>query len=480
MKINSLLAAVALATVTFCAPAFGQILWTNHSPAGINDDIWCVTYANGMFAATTSQGRVLSSSDGLTWSSQVADQGVSLVSIAYGNGSWVAVGAGGTILVSADLKTWVNAASVTANKLNGVIYTGSLWVAVGDSATIVTSPDALNWTIQTLPAGSQVTGFLHGIAVLPANNDYFGQPGVLISGAQAGNGSGSVDTGVILAMATTPSPNSQTYSVSVVGIGQNITGQPASVPGNLEAIQLVPDLRSVVAVGWEGTILYAPIPNEAEGSLAPNVPSVVYRGLAYGAGYWVAAGETGTILTSTDGLAWTQRFSGDSPSTATTSTLLSATYAPTLQRFVIVGAGGTILVSNPAASVFANISTRGLVSKDQSFIGGFVIEGTAPRTILIRADGPALAQFGVTGTLSDPVLTVFDNNQAVVATNTGWGTNSNASAIATAALATGAFPLPNSSADSALLLILQPGAYTAVITSAGGNSGSALFEAYTD
>jgi hypothetical protein len=147
---------------------------------------------------------------------------------------------------------------------------------------------------------------------------------------------------------------------------------------------------------------------------------------------------------------------------------------------VVTGTGGTILVSNSSPTVFANVSTRGYVSSTQTFIGGFVIEGTGPRTVLIRADGPVLGAFGVPSPLADPVLTVFDNGGAVIATNTGWATNMNPTTISAAAIEVGAFALPNPSPDSALLLTLPPGAYTAQITSAKGNSGIALFEAYTD
>ncbi len=475
MKHHRRLVAALLLIAAFATPSFAQIYWSNQSPAGVSDDIWGVTYANGTFAATTTQGRVLTSADGLTWASQVADQSLWLVSIAYGNGTWVTVGAGGTILVSTDLKTWVNAKSATSNKLNGVLYTGSLWVAVGDNATVLTSPDALNWTVQAVPANLGVTGFLHGITVAPAS----GTSSVFISGALAGNGTGPIDTGVVLQMSLTPASDTQNYPISSVGIGNALTGLSTSVIGNLEAILSAPGTAAPVtlAVGWEGTITSVA---GGSGQEAPGIPNVIFRGLAYGAGYWVAAGEQGTIMTSTNGLAWTQRFSGDSPSSLTAATFLGAAYSPTLQRFVIVGTGGTILVSNPAPTVFANVSTRGLVSSTQTFIGGFVIEGTAPRTVLIRADGPVLTQFGVANVLSDPVLTVFDNNQKVVATNTGWATNADPASIATAALTVGAFALPNPSPDSALLLTLEPGAYTAVITSAGGNSGTALFEAYTD
>jgi hypothetical protein len=147
---------------------------------------------------------------------------------------------------------------------------------------------------------------------------------------------------------------------------------------------------------------------------------------------------------------------------------------------VITGTGGTILVSNAPPTVFANVSTRGYVSSTQTFIGGFVIEGTSPRTVLIRADGPALNQFSVPGTLPDPVLTVYDSKGNVVATNAGWNTNTTPSAISAAAASVGAFALPILSLDSVLLLTLPPGAYTAQVTSAKGNSGTVLFEAYTD
>jgi hypothetical protein len=163
-----------------------------------------------------------------------------------------------------------------------------------------------------------------------------------------------------------------------------------------------------------------------------------------------------------------------------TATLLSAAYSPLLQRFVVAGTGGTILVSNPPPTVFGNVSTRGFVSPTETFIGGFVVQGSAPRTVLIRGDGPVLSTFSVPSPLPDPVVTVFDSTGAVVATNTGWSTNANPAALSTAALEVGAFALPASSADSALLLTLPPGAYTVQITSSKNNSGIALFEAYTD
>jgi hypothetical protein len=86
--------------------------------------------------------------------------------------------------------------------------------------------------------------------------------------------------------------------------------------------------------------------------------------------------------------------------------------------------------------------------------------------------------FGVSNPLPDPVLTVYDSKQNVVFQNAGWSSQTESASLSAAALAVGAFALPVGSKDSAMLLTLYPGAYTAVITSAGGNSGTALFEAY--
>lgn len=455
--------------VAAISPASAQIFWNNQSPAGLTDQIWCVTYGNGTFAAVTNLGKVLTSPDGITWSSQTASGGTWLVSIAYGNGKWVAVGAGGTILVSSDLKTWVNATAATPNRLNGVLYNGSFWVAVGEAATIVTSPDALNWTVQPIPAGLGVTGFLHGITWDPVNSVF------LISGELMATQ--PIDTGGQGVM----------FQMSVSATSVTIT--PAiTAPEPLEAVLYESAANpNTVTVGDDGLVVsgnYA-----APGGGTAVVPNVNYRGIAYGNGYWVAAGgndaggNEATILTSTDGLNWTQRYTGDSPSTPNSSELLCAAYSSVLQRFVLAGVNGTILVSNAAPTVFTNVSTRGYVNSAVSgalLDGGFVISGTAPRTILIRADGPVLASFGVAGALPDPVLTVFDSNGNVVATNTGWTTNTTPASLATAALETGAFALPNPGKDSALLLTLQPGAYTAEVTSAAGNSGIALFEAYAD
>jgi len=99
-------------------------------------------------------------------------------------------------------------------------------------------------------------------------------------------------------------------------------------------------------------------------------------------------------------------------------------------------------------------------------------------TLLIRADGPSLTQFGVTGVLAQPSLSVFDNAGKVIASNTGWGTNSNPGQIASAAAAVGAYALPLGSADCALIASLPAGAYTVQVSGVNNTTGVALAEVY--
>jgi hypothetical protein len=133
---------------------------------------------------------------------------------------------------------------------------------------------------------------------------------------------------------------------------------------------------------------------------------------------------------------------------------------------------------NPDASL-VNVSARMNVSAgDGSLIAGLVIAGGSPKTVLIRGVGPTLASFGVAGVLSDPLVTVFWNGTQI-ASNSGWATgNSTPAQITSAEQQVGAFPLMSGSQDAALLLTLQPGAYTIEVTSISGASGVALVEVY--
>jgi hypothetical protein len=136
-------------------------------------------------------------------------------------------------------------------------------------------------------------------------------------------------------------------------------------------------------------------------------------------------------------------------------------------------------VDTADVSQLVNISTRAAVGTGANIlIAGFVIQGTQPMKVLVRAVGPGLAAFGVTGVLANPVLSVLDSSSTVQGTNTGWQTSTDPSAITAADSSVGAFALESTNADSAVVLTLPPGSYTAEVSGVDGSSGVALVEVY--
>lgn len=133
-----------------------------------------------------------------------------------------------------------------------------------------------------------------------------------------------------------------------------------------------------------------------------------------------------------------------------------------------------ILVQQKTAPL-VNISTRGTVGGASNLIAGFVTSTNA-KMLLIRAVGPTMSAYGVTNPQQNPKLTLYLGN-AAIATNDDWESASNSAEIASAAAQVGAFPLPAGSKDAALLVTLDPGVYTAVVSGNSG-AGDALVEVY--
>lgn len=133
-------------------------------------------------------------------------------------------------------------------------------------------------------------------------------------------------------------------------------------------------------------------------------------------------------------------------------------------------------------SHLSNISSRSKVVRDQgnSMIAGFIVEGSGKKTILIRGVGPALKRFGLDNAASDVLLSIHDSTGAEVFSNHGW-TSGDAAAINNAIRATGAFPLQTGDMDSAVVVTLNPGAYTAMVSTSGPSTstdGIGLVEVY--
>jgi hypothetical protein len=125
------------------------------------------------------------------------------------------------------------------------------------------------------------------------------------------------------------------------------------------------------------------------------------------------------------------------------------------------------------ASQALNVSTRGLVGTgDNVLIGGFIISGTDPKTVVLRALGPSLSGFGLSNVLADPVLRVYNSSGALIATNDNWQSDPNHFIVESNGLT------PPSLLESATALSLAPGAYTVVVTGTNPTPGIGLVEVY--
>jgi hypothetical protein len=138
------------------------------------------------------------------------------------------------------------------------------------------------------------------------------------------------------------------------------------------------------------------------------------------------------------------------------------------------------LTINPAEAL-ANISTRLNVGMGNNvLIGGFIITGSEPKTVILRAMGPSLTAFGVPGALSDPNLELHNQAGSTIATNDDWRTTQIGGIITAnqriAIQATGL--APSQDVESAILATLSPGNYTAVVRGFGSATGVGLVEVY--
>jgi len=122
--------------------------------------------------------------------------------------------------------------------------------------------------------------------------------------------------------------------------------------------------------------------------------------------------------------------------------------------------------------VLGNISTRSLVGIDQDvLIAGFIIDGTGPKQLVLRALGPTLAQFGVAGFLQDPTLELHNSAGALIAFNDNWAQAANANSIP-------ANLRPPNTLESTIFVTLNPGSYTAIVRGLNNTTGVALVEGY--
>ena len=180
--------------------------------------------------------------------------------------------------------------------------------------------------------------------------------------------------------------------------------------------------------------------------------------------------------------------SGHAPTAASESAII-ANLPPGNYTAIVRGVANTTGVglvevydlNSAASSSLSNISTRSFVQTGEHvMIGGFIVQGTGTKKVIIRAIGPELTQFGITDELANPTLELHNANGGLIATNDNWQTTiiggiingDQVSDIQNSGHA------PTAATESAIIANLQPGNYTAIVRGVSNTTGVALVEVY--
>lgn len=393
-----------------------------------------------------------------------------------------------------------------------VVATNSAGSAIGTSAT-VSSPFAYVFPTQPVSQGVAAGGTAVFNALASGSSPTYqwlfnGSP---LSNGNAGGATVSGATGPTLMISGSTGTNAGGYSCVATSFGNSATSNIAtlSVATITDAGRLVDiSCRSAVGTGDDALIIgFVVGGQETSGSdpvlIRASGPSLEGFGvlgalpdpnlklfgpdgvLATNSG-WEGSSQIASTAAMVGAFPWETPSSRDS---ALDESLAAGPFSA-----VISGASGDTGVAlgevydatpasirTPASPHLVNLSGRALVGTGADvLIAGFVIEGATSETVLIRGSGPALGQLGVSGALADPLLKLFringDGTSSLIGSSSGWNADP---LIAATSASVGAFSWgASATADSAILMTLPPGAYTAQVSGASGDTGVALVEVY--
>lgn len=410
-------------------------------------------------------------------------QAVSVTSYSAGDYSVVVSGPGGSTQ-SANASLSVESYN-TSNPVSWVTQPLSQTAALGTSVAftaVAQGPAGSNWQ-----STSQVTyqWFQDGTPIPGATSSTY-----LLSGASLA----SAGTYLCVASDTSGSLFSQPAILAI---------DPTAVPGRITNMScrgmVAPGAQQLIvgfvlggsgASGYEPMLLRSSGPALASlgvsGTLADPVLTLnSSAGVVASNAGWAGSSQISAAAASVGAFPWTNPSSLDSallqslPSGSYTAQIFGASQDQGVALAEIYDATAGYPALNAPRVV--NISARDQVGTGSNvLIAGFVIDGTTEKTVLVRASGPALKPFGVSGVLADPALALYRSNSdgttSLMASNTGWN---GVYTIATTAASLGAFSWGLvSTQDSAVLVSLPPGVYTAQVSGSSGDTGIALVEVY--
>lgn len=504
------------------------------------NDYWEIRFANGsFFLSTNQQNRAIQRSfDGVNWTNVALANSSPFTDIAFGNGLWVAATNGGSVTfegsnpiangalqVSTDGLQWAPVRSPASGTPRSVQWIGDRWVAGLSDGNVLVSTDGRSWRVEERPTETSIESIAfgggHAVAVgsnhlllttrdpstvparvsvargeplalsLPASSvtvasvEWF-KDGVLIPAATQTvyrvAAARESDAGLYTVAATTANGDVIRASFTVTVLASRIINLSIRTGLSPAAPELT--VGYVIAGTGKSLLVRAVGPGLAAFGVSPALarPRLgVYAGqrlLATNEG-WDRSAD-GALISSAAARLGAFALAGGSADAALLRTFEAGNHSAIVSS--IDGQAGTALVEIYDADTASNarlinVSALARVGVgENTLVAGFVVAGNAAKRVLIRAIGPTLAGFGRSGVLADPLLAVTPAGaQSALALNDNWGASAE---LFNAFLSVGAFALAGDSKDAAVVLALNPGAYTVQVSGFGGTTGDALVEIY--
>jgi hypothetical protein len=315
--------------------------------SGTTSTINCGAYGAGLYVIAGAGGMLRSSTDAVTWTTRTSGITGSINDMIFANNQFVYVAAAGALRTSTDGITWTARTSGTGTTVNilSVTFGNSLYVYGVSNGTLRTSTDGVTWTART-------TGTSSAINVLR-----FGGGLYMLGGA-----------GSLLASST----DAITWDIRDPGFvgSENINNIEYHAATNI----------------WYYATALGRIGSSTDGATwvsIPNVPTGTaneLNSIILGNSLWVAAGASGTLVTSTDLVTWTTQSSG------TTNTINTLTFHSNIYYYA--GANGT-LASSTDAVTWTQLDSQTLSSVSSLIRGDEFVMSTANGGILTSTDGTA-------------------------------------------------------------------------------------------
>ena len=333
----------------------------------LNDICYGLIGAVGYFVAVGASGTIIYSQDGAVWNTSITSTLLTLTSITYAGGainSFVATSNTGSIIVSADANIWTVVATGVTDSLNAIDYYDGLLVVVGNNGTILTSTApglTANWIQQTSPTGYNLIGINWTSDQWIATGDY---STVLVSLDALDWTFGFTDT--FRAAATNTGiwvfvgDGGLIYKSSGLN-GTDLAMTDSGTTENLFDITFSSVDNTFIAVGANGTILTSSTTalwTSQDSGTIENLNKVIYDSENE---VYVVVGTNGTILTSTDGSTWTEQDSNTSENLYG----IAIWPDPGTYTYIAVGDNGAIVTTTNLSTTWT-VPTTGLVSNLQS------------------------------------------------------------------------------------------------------------------